>query len=26
VFTALKMFGIDAFLPGGPGDVVGLHA
>ncbi len=25
VFTALKMFGIDAFLPGGPGAVVGLH-
>ncbi len=26
IFTALKMFGIDAFLPGGPGDVVGLHS
>ncbi len=26
IFTALKMFGIDEFLPGGPGDVVGLHA
>lgn len=25
IFTALKLFGINEFLPGGPGDVVGLH-
>lgn len=26
IFTALKMFGIDEFLPGGPGDVIALHS
>lgn len=25
IFSALKLFGINEFLPGGPGDIVGLH-